>query len=129
MAIQVEFEGYVNEVKEYGWGNVYDVSHRQVIKNASGDWETSGYDYFNVAVGKDDVLFANASQFYKNGRVLVKGTLKTKRYEKKDGSGTAVSLQVRATDIQPITTDGKVQPGAKQQEPVVNTTLADNAPF
>ena len=91
MAIQIEFTGYINEVKKFEWGTVYDISHAQRLQNDSGEWETSGYDYFSV-IGDPGLE--------KNKRVTVTGRLKTKRYEKKDG-GTGVKLEVRAESIVP----------------------------
>lgn len=89
MAIQIEFTGYINEVKKFEWGTVYDISHAQRIQNDSGEWETAGYDYFSVIgdPGRE-----------KNERVTVKGRMKTKRYEKQDGT-TGIKLEVRADSI------------------------------
>lgn len=92
MAIQVEFEGYVNEARKFDWGTVYNVSHRQVIKNAAGQWETAGYDYFDVQ---------GPEGFVKDDKVKVKGTLKTRRFDKKDGS-KGLALQVRATSMERV---------------------------
>lgn len=90
MAIQIEFTGYINEVKKFEWGTVYDISHAQRASKDNGEWETVGYDYFSV-VGDPG--------FEANQRVSVKGRLKTKRYTKKDG-GTGVSLEIRAESIE-----------------------------
>ena len=98
MAIQIEFSGYINEVKKFEWGTVYDIAHSQRIQNDSGEWETAGYDYFSV-IG-DAGLEANT-------RVTVKGRMKTKRYEKKDG-GTGVKLEVRADSIEPYQSQADV---------------------
>lgn len=92
MSIQIEFSGYINEVKKFEWGTVYDISHAQRLQNDSGEWETAGYDYFSV-IGDPG--------FDKDQRVTVTGRLKTKRYEKKDG-GTGVKLEVRADSIVPF---------------------------
>jgi hypothetical protein len=89
MAIQIEFSGFINEVKKFEWGTVYDISHSQRMQNDNGEWETAGYDYFSV-IGDPG--------FEANQRVTVKGRMKTKRYEKKDG-GTGVKLEVRADSI------------------------------
>ena len=92
MSIRVEFEGFVNEVKPFDWGTVYNVSHSQRAKNHQGEWETTGYDYFDVS---GDPGFA------KDDRVKIVGTLKTKRFDKKDGT-KGIALQVRAESIERV---------------------------
>lgn len=89
MAIQVEFTGYINSIKTFDWGTVYDISHAQRKQNDAGEWETVGTDYFSV-VGEPG--------FSENQRVTVKGKLKTKRFDKRDGS-KGISLEVRAEEI------------------------------
>lgn len=97
MAIRLEFEGYVNEVKQFDWGTVYNVSHAQRVKSAGGSWETAGYDYFDVS---------GEAGFEKDDRVRVKGTLKTKRFDKRDGS-KGIALQVRAESIEKVDSENK----------------------
>jgi len=92
MAVKVEFEGYIKEVKPFDWGTVYTVAHRQVTKNAAGQWETAGYDYFEVSAEPG---------FEEDAKVKVVGNLKTKRFDKRDGS-KGVALQVRADSIEPV---------------------------
>lgn len=89
MAIRIEFKGFINEVKKFEWGTVYEIAHSQRKQNDSGEWETVGYDYFSV-VGDNG--------FEKGQLVSVTGNLKTKRYEKQDGS-QGISLEVRASEI------------------------------
>jgi len=122
MAIQIEFEGYVNEVRNYDWGVVYNVAHRQVKKDAAGQWETAGYDYFGVSVE------SAVPGVEKDSKVRVKGTLKTKRYEKKDGSGSAVALNVRGQSVEPIQKPATV-PDMQELWPTVKEIPEDNAPF
>jgi single-stranded DNA-binding protein len=100
--IRVEFKGYVNEVRTFEWGTVYNVSHNQVRKNHQGEWETVGRDYFSVVAPKDAPAFA------KNDQVEVVGRLKTKTYDKRDGSGKGVSLEVRADEMRPVERNGHV---------------------
>jgi len=110
MAVEVNFEGYVNEVKQFSWGNVAKMSHNQRAKNDStGQWETVGKDYF-------DVTLPEGVSVEENSIVAVKGTLKVGTYEKKDGT-TGVSLKVRAQEVRkvernrdsaPATTSNKV---------------------
>jgi hypothetical protein len=90
MAIQIEFSGYINEVKKFEWGTVYDISHAQRQQNESGQWETVGYDYFSV-IGDPG--------FEKDQRVTVKGRLKTKKYDKRDGT-KGTTLEIRAEYIE-----------------------------
>lgn len=95
MAVSVTFEGYVNEVKAFSWGNVAKVSHSQRAKNdATGQWETVGKDYFDVTL-PDGVSVAE------NSLVQVIGNLKVGTYAKQDGT-TGVSLKVRATSVVPV---------------------------
>jgi single-stranded DNA-binding protein len=100
MAIKVEFEAWVNEVREFDWGVVYNVAHPQRAKNHQGEWETTGYDYLDVTAERG---------FQKDDRVKVVGTLKTKRYDKKDGS-KGISLQVRAESIEKVERNSHVNP-------------------
>ena len=90
--IEVKFKGYVNEVKTYDWGTVYNVSHNQVRKNHQGEWETVGRDYLSVT---------GPAGFAENDQVEVVGSLKTKTYEKRDGS-KGIALQVRATSMSEV---------------------------
>jgi single-stranded DNA-binding protein len=117
--IKVWFEGYVNEVRAFDWGTVYRVSHNQVIKNHQGEWEVTGRDYFSVSVGNDSQTIRTT--FAKDDRVQIAGRLKTKLYDKKDGSGKGVSLEVRAEEM------SKIERGAYSTNPpaaVESETLA-----
>lgn len=89
MAIEIKFEGYINEVKRFDWGIVYDIAHSQFKKGHQGDWEVAGKDYFSV-IGPEG--------FEKDQRVAVTGRMKTKRFDKRDGS-KGISLEVRADSI------------------------------
>lgn len=92
MAIPVgPFQAYVNEVKTFDWGVVANVAHNQVRKNDAGEWENVGRDYFSV------ILPAN-TLVNKGDKVEVTGKLKTKLYDKTDGS-KGVSLEVRAESV------------------------------
>lgn len=122
MAVRIEFEGYIREVKPFDWGTVYEVAHRQVIKNAQGQWETSGYDYFSVSRDKGEPTFEVEQ------KVSVKGYLKTKRYQKRDGSGSAMALNVRAESMEAMEKPASV--GEMQGIwPEVKQIPDDNAPF
>jgi hypothetical protein len=106
--IQVEFKGYVNGVKQFDWGTVYDVAHNQVKKNDQGQWEKTGADYFSV-VGPEG--------FHEGDLIEVKGRMKTKRYDKRDGT-KGMSLEVRADDIT-VVSKGSA-PESKQGHAAVN---------
>lgn len=89
--IKVEFTGFINEIKQFGWGDVLKVAHAQRSKNDAGEWVTSGKDYF-------DVIAPQGSSFREGDKVDVIGKLKTKLYDRKDG-GKGVSLEVRAESV------------------------------
>lgn len=94
MALNIEFEGYVNEVKDFSWGTVAKVSHSQRAKNDAGQWETVGKDYLDVTLPQGVVV--------SEGTVIkVKGTFKVGTYAKKDGT-TGVALKVRAQEVAPV---------------------------
>ncbi len=114
--IRVEFKGYINGVRTFDWGVVYSVSHNQVTKNHQGEWETVGRDYFSVVAPKDAPMFAE------NDQVEVVGKLKTKTYEKKDGSGKGVSLEVRAESMSKVERNSNAHPVMQQ---VLNVSTPD----
>lgn len=103
MALKIEFEGYANEVKTFGWGAVVKMTHSQRAKNKdSGVWETVGKDYVDVVLPEG----FNAD-LIKEGMILnVLGTFKVETYEKRDGT-TGVSLKVRATEIEQVERQGQ----------------------
>ncbi len=105
MAVKIEFTGFVNGVKKFDWGTVYDVAHNQMTKNHQGEWEKSGTDYFSVT---------GPEGFGENDRVTIVGNLKSKRYDKKDGT-KGMSLNVRAESI-------TVVEGAKRNEAAIMET-------
>jgi len=127
MTVNVEFMGYVNRVREYDWGVVYDVAHNQQEKK-DGQWRTVGRDYFSV-VGPQ-----GGTRFVENDLVNIKGTLKTKVFDKKDGSGKGVALNVSAKEM---SKHGTERPAARPetQAPVADVwaeaaeITLDNAPF
>ena len=121
MAVKVDFEGYINFVKEYDWGTVYFVKHRQVIKNAAGEFETAGHDAFDVSVEKGKPILE------KNTKVRVQGTMKTKHFTRKTGE-PGIGLQVRASEITPMEKPASV-PDMQTIWPEVKQVPEDNAPF
>lgn len=95
MAVNVVFEGFVNEVKPFSWGTVAKVSHSQRAKNdATGQWETVGKDYF-------DVTLPEGVTIPEGDLVRVEGTLKVSTYDKKDGT-IGIALKVRAQSIRKV---------------------------
>lgn len=117
MAIKVDFEGWVNEVKSFDWGTVLRVTHDQRAKNDAGVWETVAKDYIDVTVTPDLLQALGDSKV-----VRVLGSLKVSTYPKKDGT-TGVALKVRASELVPV------QRGAKVES--LSPASADgwNAPF
>lgn len=94
MAISVEFEGWLNDVKQFDWGTVLKVTHDQRAKNdATGEWETVGKDYIDVTVSPDQFQAVSGAR-----KVRVTGSLKVGTYNKTDGT-TGVSLKVRAHSV------------------------------
>jgi single-stranded DNA-binding protein len=96
MAIKVEFDAWLNDVKSFDWGHVAKVAHDQRARNDSGEWETVGKDYLDVTITAEQLAAIDGAS-----KVRVVGNLKAGTYQKQDGS-TGVSLKVRAVDIFPI---------------------------
>ena len=123
MTIRVEFDGFINKVREYEWGVVYDIAHTQRKKQPDGTWANDGRDYFSVTGEKG---------LSEGDLVSVKGTLKTKTYDKRDGSGKGVALNVRADEITRRATNGGQGSSVKEMQglwPEVKQVPDDNAPF
>jgi hypothetical protein len=93
MALNIEFEGFVQDIRSFDWGTVVVVAHNQRAKSASGQWETVGKDYIDVTY--------DGPTPEKDTLVKVRGSLKVSTYAKKDGS-TGVALKVRATELAPF---------------------------
>ena len=123
--IRVEFKGYVNSVRVFDWGTVYNVSHNQVRKNHQNEWETVGRDYFSVVAPQDSATFAE------NDQVEVVGRLKTKTYDKRDGSGKGISLEVRADEMRKVERGNKAAsvPDMQNIWPEVKQVPDDQVPF
>ena len=127
--IKVEFKGYVNEVLPYEWGTVYRVSHRQVMKNHQDEWVETGRDYFSVSVSKDSQTIRTT--FAKDDIVEVVGRMKTKLYDKRDGSGKGVALEVRADSMVKVERKNGTATVPQMQEiwPDVKQIPDDTVPF
>lgn len=125
MAVKIEFTGYINKVRSYDWGIAYDIAHNQ-MQRKNDQWEVTGRDYFSV-VGPEGTSFAE------NDMVFVRGTLKTKVFDKQDGS-KGVALNVRAEHMEKVAGKGNAKPTAKP-EPAVQQVwpdvamIPDEAPF
>jgi len=89
MAIQIQFDGFIEDIRTFDWGRVFNVSHTQWKKNGE-EFESIGKDYLDVTT--DDAHADGADQ---GDKIRVTGRLKTKRFNKKDGS-TGIALNVRA---------------------------------
>lgn len=92
MSIAIEFEGYVNGARQFDWGTVYDIAHTQWGKNDQDEWEQRGRDYFQV------ITPASTETLPEGTKVAVIGKMKTKRFDKKDGT-KGIGLEVRAESI------------------------------
>jgi hypothetical protein len=98
MAINVEFTGYVNEIKSFDWGQVVKMTHQQRAKNAlNGEWETVGRDYIDVTLGEGVEAPAE------NTVAKVTGTMKVDLYDKLDG-GKGLGIKVRASALEVVQT-------------------------
>lgn len=110
MALNISFEGYVQEIKEFGWGTVVTVTHNQRAKNAVGEWETVGKDYLDVTT--DGPIPA------KDTKVVVSGRLKVSTYIKKDGS-TGIALKVAGATISEATRGNAVAAAKEILDPTL----------
>lgn len=96
MAINVEFDGWLNEVKTFDWGFVAKITHDQRAKNQAGEWETVGKDYIDVTLTSEQFAVVNGAS-----KVHVVGTLKVDAYMNKNGAAKP-SMKVRALEIRPV---------------------------
>lgn len=121
MAIEVKFTGYVNRVKQFDWGVVYDVAHNQVRMNEANEWITVGKDYFQVY---------GPAGLKEGQRVEIIGRMKSVQFDRKDGS-KGMSLEVKAESMTPVEY-GQAR-GATNNVvatwPAVKEIPNDNAPF
>lgn len=117
--IEVKFRGFINEVKEFEWGTVYDMAHAQMRKNDQGQWETVGKDYLSV-IGERG--------FSKDQQVVVEGKLKTKVFEKRDGS-KGLSLEVRASTMTLFTPEKRSEAAILDTWPSASIGPAEQVPF
>ena len=124
--IRVEFDGFVNRVREYEWGVAYDISHNQSKKQPDGTFVNDGKDYFSVVGVK------GGPRFDENDFVSVKGTMKTAFFDKRDGSGKGVALNVQATEMVRRAPGGGKSASVSEMQglwPEVKQVPDDNAPF
>lgn len=122
MALNIEFEGFVNEVKQFDWGTVLKVAHTQRAKDdATGVWSTVGKDYLDVTLPAG----ASASE---GDLVKVTGTFKVTTFEKRDGT-TGVALKVRAQDIVPVDRSFKSDPVGVVKSVLGADLVDDGMPF
>jgi len=123
MAVKIEFTGFINGVRQFDWGHAYDVAHSQMMKDEQDEWKVVGKDYFSVT-GKPG--------FEEGDQVAVVGTLKTKLFDKKDGS-KGVALNVRATEMTKVERRSKDAPkiGHAAVHEVFGTgkPIEESAPF
>jgi hypothetical protein len=95
MALNIEFQGFVNEIKTFDWGTVAKMTHSRRQQNKeTKEWETVGKDYLDVVLPQDVTVTENQL-------LEVAGTFKVETYEKRDGS-TGIALKVRAALVQEV---------------------------
>lgn len=121
MALNIQFEGYVNEVKQFGWGSVAKVSHNQRAKNDAGEWETVSKDYLDVTLPEGAIVDEGSI-------VRVEGTFKVSTYDKRDGS-TGVAIKVRAQSVTPVERGGKPAAAKATEIPAGWEPVDTNMPF
>jgi len=122
MAISIEFQGFINEIKHFDWGTVYNVAHSQMLKDEQGEWKVAGKDYFSVT---------GPAGFEEGDRVSVVGRMKTKLFDKKDGS-KGVSLNVRASEMSKVERRGQTQDAQQTLNDVFGgavKSIDEEAPF
>jgi hypothetical protein len=114
MAMELEFTGWLNEVKDFGWGKVCKMTHQIRKQNAQGVWETVGRDYVDVVIESKE--FDNYKHILNAAiptRVHVVGNTKPQAYEvTRDGE----------RQVQPFL---KVWPSAME---IIEKDLANSAP-
>lgn len=101
--------GWLNDVKNFAWGNVGKVAVDQRRKNdATGQWETVDKIIYDVVF---EGAFPDAKQIIVTGRINGTNT-----FEKRDGS-TGVSIKVRADSVEEVYEDGPVASVTKLDAP------------
>lgn len=103
MAIKVNFEAWVNEIKPTEWGAYLSVSHDRRAKNEqTGEWETVGKDYIDVSVPADLLPRFEGAKI-----VEITGTVSNvDAYISKDGTAKG-TMKVRAKEITPVERRGR----------------------
>jgi hypothetical protein len=91
---KVIITGWLNDVKNFAWGNVGKVAVDQRRKNdTTGEWETVDKTIYDVVF---EGAFPDSKQVVVTGRVSGTNT-----YDKRDGS-TGVSIKVRADSVEEV---------------------------
>lgn len=98
---RVIITGWLNDTKNFAWGNVGKVAVDQRRKNdTTGEWETVDKVIYDVVF---EGAFPDAKQVIVSGRINGTNT-----FEKRDGS-TGVSIKVRADSVEEVF-DGQLTP-------------------
>jgi len=93
MALVLEFAGWLNEKKEFDWGTVLKVTHKNRKQNDAGEWETTSTDYLDVVIDKNDLSkFSHVLDADVPTRIEVRGNAKFSTYEGKNGTGVAIKV-------------------------------------
>lgn len=85
-------------------------------KNDQGGWDTLAENWFNVAIWGELAEFY-AKQLTKGTRVKITGEFYQREYDKKDGTGKGVSLDVTAWGVNIIPKRDNNNGGGFQQAP------------
>mgnify|MGYP003591340837 CR=1 FL=1 len=83
-------------------------------KNDQGGWDTVAENWFNVTIWGELAQFY-ANQLKKGVRVKITGEFYQREYDKKDGSGKGVALEVTAWGVQILTPPSGRSAGATNQ--------------
>lgn len=111
----LEFTGWLNDKKEFDWGTVLKVAHKNRKQNDKGEWETISTDYVDVVIDKNDL--ANYSHVLRAEiptRIEVRGNVKLSTYEGKNG--TAVAIKVYPQEISVAENNSKPDTYAKADD-------------
>ena len=96
--MKLTFNGWLNDKKEFDWGTVLKVAHKNRRQNDAGEWETVSTDYVDVVIDKKDLqAFSHVLRAEIPTRIEVTGNAKFGTYEGKNG--TAVSIKVYADEL------------------------------
>jgi hypothetical protein len=99
---KVFITGWLNDVKNFAWGNIGKIAVDQRRKNdVTGQWETVDKIIYDIVF---EGAFPDAKQISVTGRINGINT-----FEKRDGT-TGVSIKVRADSVEEIFDEAPLAP-------------------